>query len=71
MHHMQMNEFNHLSHINQVGQCYVNVMSLVEINQNVTISFATPCDLKSFATQFGNIYNYKIKFQIFWLLLQL
>ncbi len=37
-------------------------ISLVEISQNVTISFATTCNLQSFATKFGSIYNYKIKF---------
>ncbi len=37
-------------------------LTLVEISQNLTTSFAT---------KFGNIYNCKIKFQLFWLLLQL
>ncbi len=45
--------------------------SLVEISQNVTTPFMTTCDLQSFATRFGNICNYKTKFQLFWSFSQL
>jgi hypothetical protein len=39
-------------------------LSLVEISQNVTTSFATTCALYSFVTKFRSIYNYKIKFKL-------
>jgi len=49
----------------------ISYFSLVEISQNVTTLFATTCDLWSFVTKFGSIYNCKIKFQLFWSLLRL
>jgi len=48
-----------------------NLFTLVEINQNVTTSFPITCDFKSFVTKFQSIYNYKIKFQLFWSFIQL
>ncbi len=40
--------------------------ALVKISQNVIIPFTTTCNLQSFGTRFGNICNYKTKFQLFW-----
>jgi len=37
--------------------------SLVEISQNVITPFTTTCNLYLFAIRFGNICNYKTKFQ--------
>jgi hypothetical protein len=47
------------------------VAALLKINQNVPNPFMTTCNLESFATRFGNICNYKPKFQLFWSFSQL
>jgi hypothetical protein len=47
--------------IKEYKEPYQNI-SLIEINQNVTITFAI---------NYGSIYNYKIKFNSYWSLLQL
>ncbi len=41
------------------------MQSLVEINQNVTSSFTTTCDLYLFVTRFGNIAITKPNFNYF------
>jgi hypothetical protein len=56
--------------INMIGHGRPSLNTIVEISQNVTAPFMTTCDLL-FATTFGSICNYKIKFQLFWSFLQL
>ncbi len=54
----------------KVGQVWKNISklerhSLVQISQNVTSPFTTTCDLKLFATRFGNIVTTRPNFNYF------
>jgi len=51
--------------INDIAPWLSHQITLIEINQNVTIPFTSTCNLYLFATRFGNICNYKTNFQLF------